>query len=219
MFHPDGPSFFELARQALSSTQRGYDLIAPKFDYTPFCTPPKLVQAAFEYLPRGEAGLDLCCGTGAGVQVLTQLCRRVVGLDFSEGMLQVARSRYPDVEFIHGNALEPRWHEEFDVLTCFGALGHFLPEDLPAFVDVVYRALKPGGTFAFFTLPRTGGPEVLLHLFDLAIRLRNLVLKPEFVMYYRACPKGWLPQLMKERGFVISQRKVMDTMLVTAQKV
>ena len=34
MFHPNGPSFFELVEQALSSTERGYDLLAPKFDYT-----------------------------------------------------------------------------------------------------------------------------------------------------------------------------------------
>ena len=39
MFHPQGPTFWELARQALSSTQRGYDLLAPKFDFTPFRTP------------------------------------------------------------------------------------------------------------------------------------------------------------------------------------
>jgi hypothetical protein len=38
MFHPQGPTFFELARQALSSTERGYDLLAEKFDYTPFRT-------------------------------------------------------------------------------------------------------------------------------------------------------------------------------------
>lgn len=218
MFHPQGPTFFELARQALSSTERGYDLIAPKFDYTPFCTPPELVQAAFEYLPHGEAGLDLCCGTGAGVSLLTELCDRVVGLDFSQGMLEVARSRFPEVELIHGDALEARWSQEFDLVTCFGALGHFLPEDVPAFVDVVYRALKPGGTFAFFTLPRTGGPEILLRLFDLAIRLRNALIKPEFVMYYRASPRGWLLRLMKERGFTISQRKVRDTVLVTGLK-
>jgi ubiquinone/menaquinone biosynthesis C-methylase UbiE len=218
MFHPEGPSFFELARQALSSTVHGYDLIAEKFDYTPFCTPPKLINAAFEYLPRADAGLDLCCGTGAGISLLSQLCTRVVGLDFSQGMLDVARRRFPDAELIHGDALVPRWHEEFELVTCFGALGHFLPEDMPAFVDVVHRALKPGGTFAFFTLPRTGGPELMLYAFDLAIRIRNLLIKPEFVMYYRACPKGWLPRLMKERGFVISQRKVMDTVLVTALK-
>ena len=44
MYHPDGPTFWELARQALSSTTRGYDLLAPKFDVTPFRTPDGISQ-------------------------------------------------------------------------------------------------------------------------------------------------------------------------------
>jgi hypothetical protein len=35
MFHPEGPSFWELVVQALSATERGYELLAPKFEYTP----------------------------------------------------------------------------------------------------------------------------------------------------------------------------------------
>src|SRR5437764_10956724 len=95
MFHPRGPSFFELAVQALSSTERGYDLLAPKFDFTPFRTPDCVLQAARSHLERlgpWRAGLDICCGTGAGVQLLRPLCHeRVVGLDFSRGMLDVCR--------------------------------------------------------------------------------------------------------------------------------
>ena len=69
MFHPHGPTFFELAQQALSSTQRGYDLLAPKFDYTPFRTPRLVLDAVAAQLARVgplDRGLDLCCGTGAG---------------------------------------------------------------------------------------------------------------------------------------------------------
>src|SRR5437899_5670042 len=76
MFHPKGPSFFELARQALSSTERGYDLLAPKFDYTPFRTPQWLLDAVAEPLREMgpfRSGLDLCCGTGAAIQILRPL--------------------------------------------------------------------------------------------------------------------------------------------------
>ena len=44
MFHPKGPTLRELAVQALSSTERGYDLLAPKFDYTPFRTPDAVLR-------------------------------------------------------------------------------------------------------------------------------------------------------------------------------
>src|SRR5436305_12394193 len=100
MFHPQGPTFYELAVQALSSTERGYDLLAPKFDYTPFRTPDWLLQAVMAKLeaeaPFGSA-LDVCCGTGAAMRLLRPLCRdRVVGLDFSQGMLDICRQDLAD---------------------------------------------------------------------------------------------------------------------------
>src|ERR671930_2386296 len=95
MFHPNGPTFFELAEQALLSTQRGYDLLAPKFDYTPFRTPDWLLELVRSYLHHVgpfASGLDLCCGTGGGMEMLRPLCReRVVGIDVSRGMLEVCR--------------------------------------------------------------------------------------------------------------------------------
>ena len=68
MFHPRGPTLRELAVQALSSTERGYDLLAPKFDYTPFRTPEEILVPALSNLdmPRSiAAALDMCCGTGS----------------------------------------------------------------------------------------------------------------------------------------------------------
>src|SRR2546421_948058 len=92
VFHPEGPTFLELMRQALASTERGYDLIAPKFDYTPFRTPDPVVVAMMNAIrDEGAArplrsALDVCCGTGAALKQLRALCNeRVVGLDFSHG--------------------------------------------------------------------------------------------------------------------------------------
>src|SRR5712692_766800 len=124
MFHPNGPTFFELAEQALSSTERGYDLLAPKFDYTPFRTPDWLLELVGSYLAHVgpfAAGLDLCCGTGAGLEVLRPLCReRVVGVDFSRGMLDVCQEKLSSgagcpVELVRGNVLALPFGAEFDV--------------------------------------------------------------------------------------------------------
>ena len=159
MFHPQGPTFCELAAQALSSTERGYDLLAPKFDYTPFRTPDAVLARVGEQLALlgpFHAGLDVCCGTGAAMRMLRPLCReRVVGLDFSAGMLAVARQRTADapgtaaLEFVHGDARAMRFEAAFDIATCFGAFGHILPPDQAAFLDGVARALRPGGRFVF----------------------------------------------------------------------
>ncbi len=81
----------ELAMQALSSVEGGYDLLAPKFDHTPFRTPDAVLDATAGALrPLGPfgRGLDVCCGTGAGMRVLTSVCQGpVMGVDFSTGML------------------------------------------------------------------------------------------------------------------------------------
>src|SRR5207249_9434407 len=99
MFHPHGPTFWELAQQCLSSTERGYDLLAPKFDVTPFRTPDEILDGLAKYLgpPRSiDAALDVCCGSGAAIRILQPLVRQgVVGIDFSRGMLEVAQATYP----------------------------------------------------------------------------------------------------------------------------
>ena len=51
VFSPGGPSVRELAMQALSSVEGGYDRLAPKFDHTPFRT------ARFaQYVPAPQLG-------------------------------------------------------------------------------------------------------------------------------------------------------------------
>jgi len=102
MFSPQGPSLRELAMQALSSVEGGYDLLAPKFDHTPFRTPDGVLEATADALrPLGPfgRGLDVCCGTGAGMRVLKSLCQGpIMGVDFSTGMLAQARGAHPDAK-------------------------------------------------------------------------------------------------------------------------
>jgi ubiquinone/menaquinone biosynthesis C-methylase UbiE len=65
-------------------------------------------------LPNGGAGLrilDLCCGTGLSTAPLVEAYPRaeIVGLDASEGMLALARSKPPlsSVTFVKGDAMDP----------------------------------------------------------------------------------------------------------------
>ncbi len=161
MFHAKGPTFWELAVQALSSTEHGYDLLAPKFDYTPFRTPDFILAKVGEHLQTLgplSTGLDICCGTGAALRFLRPACRdQVVGLDVSAGMLTEARRRTADapgssaMQFVRADALRMPFDAAFDVAVCFGAFGHILTKDEPQFVAQIAQVLKPGGRFVFVT--------------------------------------------------------------------
>jgi ubiquinone/menaquinone biosynthesis C-methylase UbiE len=211
MFSPQGPSLRELVVQALSSVERGYDLLAPKFDHTPFRTSDGVLGATADALralgPFAE-GLDVCCGTGAGVRALKPLCQgRITGIDFSTGMLAQARRAHPDVEWVRADVRALPFVEAFDLAVSFGALGHFLPAERPALFAGVYRALRPGGLFAFpigAPLPITSGWYWTLLGFDLAMRVRNAVWHPPFIMYYRTCPLQTVRNDLTAAGFTVT---------------
>ncbi|MCA9779451.1 MAG: class I SAM-dependent methyltransferase [Candidatus Eremiobacteraeota bacterium] len=195
----DPPSFLELARQALSSTRRGYDLLAPKFEETPYATPLEWLRssmlAAQERYPietRKSRGLDLACGTGRGVRMLRTYCREVEGIDFSPGMLEQAErfSRGTDgISYRQADLQDISLPtEHFDRIVTFGAWGHILPSFRQRLLEQIVSALRPGGAFVTLTSnePVFGEKRYWFYfLFDLAIRLRNLLWFGEFHMYYR----------------------------------
>lgn len=72
-------------------------------------------------LEPGGSALDIACGSGKLTAELARLAGpkgRVIGLDFSPQMLEVARGRYPRIEFIEGDALSlPFDDASFDAAT------------------------------------------------------------------------------------------------------
>ena len=222
MFHPRGPTLRELARQALCSVPEGYDLLAPKFDYTPFRTPEAVLQPALAQLGGErslESALDLACGTGAALRHLRPRCReRVVGVDLSEGMLAQARERLREapgsarVELLQADLLQlpASLQGAFDAVTLFGAFGHILERDEPRLVDAVAQALRPGGRFLFVTAEAASPWRPATWLargFNAAMHVRNALWRPPFVMYYLTFLLPRARALLEARGFTLELRR------------
>jgi demethylmenaquinone methyltransferase/2-methoxy-6-polyprenyl-1,4-benzoquinol methylase len=95
----------------------------------------------------GDRALDVATGTG---DLAVELARRVgpggavVGSDFSEEMLTVARRKAPGISFEWGNALELPYEDgRFDAATVgFGARNF---SDLERGLQEMARVVRPGG--------------------------------------------------------------------------
>lgn len=93
--------------------------------------------------------LDLGCGLGVMVPVYRQLgATRVVGVDVSERMIELARERWAGedgYDFIAADAAELNLEERFDAVVIYNAYPHFM--DRPALVETCHRLLCDNGRF------------------------------------------------------------------------
>jgi len=105
----------------------------------------------------GDRVLDACCGTGDLALAAEQAGGRVVGLDFSEGMLERARRKSSSIEWVEGDLLAlPFAAGSFDSATVgFGVRN---VEDLEAAFRELQRVLRPGGRLGVLEITRPSGP-------------------------------------------------------------
>jgi len=88
--------------------------------------------------------LDIAAGTGSSSRPLADAGADVISLDFSKGMLEAGRKRYPDLAFIQGDALALSFKEnEFDVATISFGLRN--TSDTSKALQESFRVLKSGG--------------------------------------------------------------------------
>ena len=100
---------------------------------------------------RPRNSMDLACGTGILCQILHQNGIQAAGMDFSAGMIDIARQGSPEIRYEVADMITFRPREQFDLVTCTGdAINH-----IPDLVDVerifrnVYGYTAPGGYFIF----------------------------------------------------------------------
>jgi demethylmenaquinone methyltransferase / 2-methoxy-6-polyprenyl-1,4-benzoquinol methylase len=95
----------------------------------------------------GGAALDVCCGTGDLAIALRRAVGppgRVVGLDFSPGMLAFAERKCPVVEWVQGDALDlPFADGTFDAATVGFGVRNLA--DLDRGFSELARVVRPGG--------------------------------------------------------------------------
>ena len=129
--------------------REGYDAIAEKYLATRNETHPadiELLHELIQRLPKGTKVLDAGCGAGVPVTRILSQSFEVVGVDFSEEQIRLARELVPEAEFICRNITELDFPDEsFDAICSYYAIIHIPREEHRSLLQSFNRMLKPGG--------------------------------------------------------------------------
>jgi demethylmenaquinone methyltransferase/2-methoxy-6-polyprenyl-1,4-benzoquinol methylase len=151
----------ESGRLAPDAVRTMFDRISPVYDAMNRTMTLGLDQrwrraAAAAVVGPGDRVLDACCGTGDLAVAAMAAGGTVTGLDFSERMLERARGKSGEIEWVQGDALAlPFGDASFDAATVgFGARNL---DDLERGLAELRRVLRPGGRLAILEITRPRG--------------------------------------------------------------
>jgi 2-polyprenyl-3-methyl-5-hydroxy-6-metoxy-1,4-benzoquinol methylase len=142
-------------KQVRENTEKLYDHFSPlywvKFGLQPNETHKEYLQKFLRMLSPHSKLLSAGCGAGRYDGILSEAGHTVVGIDISEGMLERAREKFPEIKYEKKGVQEIDYQNDFDGAICIDALEHIFPEEWPITVRNFKEALKPDGIL-YFTL-------------------------------------------------------------------
>jgi demethylmenaquinone methyltransferase/2-methoxy-6-polyprenyl-1,4-benzoquinol methylase len=152
----------ESGRLPADGVQRMFDRIAPVYDAMNRVMTVGLDQrwrraTVREAVQPGDRVLDACCGTGdLAVAAQKAGAAEVVGVDFSERMLERARRKAPEIDFVQADVLSLPFEDgSFDsAVVGFGVRN---VDDLESGLRELRRVLRPGGRLGILEITQPRG--------------------------------------------------------------
>lgn len=130
-----------------------------------------------------RTALDLACGTGVLCRILQKAGIESRGMDFSSGMIDIARQESPEIPYDVADMILYRPDAQFDLVTCTGDALNHIPDlaDVEKIFANIHAYLAPGGYFVFDLLDeREISTEEPFDLdFDEHISARFRITRPE----------------------------------------
>ena len=121
------------------------------WNYYPEAFGEQLLQWMQAVAFQPKTAMDLACGTGVLCEILAEHGIVSAGMDFSSGMIDIARSRNPRIPYEVADMTTFRPEAQYDLVTCTGdAVNHIAQlSDVEKIFRNVYAYLAPGGYFVF----------------------------------------------------------------------
>lgn len=142
--------------------------------------------------------LDLAAGTGSSSEPLAAAGAEVISADFSEGMLNAGRKRYPKLNFVKADALNLQFKDnEFDLVTISFGLRN--TADFDKALRECLRVTKSGGRIVVteFSQP-TWKPFRLVYsnylMRALPVIARKVASNPDAYIYLAESIRAWPDQ-------------------------
>ena len=151
----------ESGRLAPDAVRSMFDRISPVYDAMNRTMTVGLDQrwrraAVAAVVQPGDRVLDACCGTGDLAVAAQEVGGTVTGLDFSERMLERARRKSGQVEWVQGDALAlPFSDGSFDAATVGFGVRNL--DELEGGLVELRRVLRPGGRLAILEITKPSG--------------------------------------------------------------
>lgn len=119
---------------------------------------PFLKKTAAGINPKDSSWLDLCCGTGSLLALVSDAGFRAMGVDISPHQLKHAKKNAPKAILIREDIRKIDLPDRFDVITClYDSLNYLtVQKDLAIVFRKVKKQLAPGGVFVFDINTREG---------------------------------------------------------------
>lgn len=145
--------------------------------------------AIIEQLPPNASMLDIGCGNGKPIlEYFINHNIRVVGIDGSEKMMELARNNFPGTRLMLLDMRQMQLGEKFDVLIAWHSFFHLPAEDQPAMFEIFRNHLETDGFLLFTSGTERGeawgmnGGENLFHASLATEEYRALLESNHFVV-------------------------------------
>lgn len=168
-------------------------------------------------LPQGATVLEIGCGPGMEAKFLADHGMRVTATDVSKRMIEIARVKYPGIDFRVMDITAPiAFAEPFDAIYAQAVLLHFPKEEAKSAIRNLMPHLKPGGFFCASVKERWAGQPAS----EIKREDDYGYVYERFFQYYTKDEFEWLLQdagliLVQSRATVIGRTKWLQ---VLAQK-
>lgn len=177
-----------------------YDAIAPDWDQARTCLSDaerRILDLLLEGLAPESAVLDLGCGTGRPIaEDLVARRMRVTGVDHSPAMLDLARRRMPEQEWIVASLETFKPAGMFDAVVAWDSLFH-IPREAHGGILRRARAALPRGGRVALTVGGSDHPP-----------FTDTMFAREF--FYDSHPPQVVLELLRELGLEVTHREFLD---------